>query len=176
MGNRYGRNQKRKAREKISLLEHQIRMEKLRVKDIERATDAIRQNWCYVAETIMRTLGPNSLLAFLSAEYIPPIPAMGPKGTTRRVTPRPDFDFNVPVEKTATDAMMSINPIAVSELIAHFKRDFRGQAVASFSYSDHTSCLAVSESALQAMPRRVLIEEVAKQLVQHMDSPRSRIN
>lgn len=174
MSRRYGRNQKRKAQALLQAeidakraFQFQLQNAKDEVVRTKASVDDIFSSWECLIEVITKTLGHRSLLYAAATGRIERIPVTGSPGRPYRLAPEPDFSRE-PFNGTAFDAMLSIEPKLIYELICEFKEDFKGQLVATLTYSDKSSCLAMSRESWMVMPRPLLINKVAADLVDYI--------
>lgn len=170
MANRYGRNQKRKAR---ALLGAETAKRELQQKLYEASNAALKlklekvaAGYGMILEMIQNTLGPNALMRVLATGKAPLVNSerLRPDGAPYQTfaPPRP-FD---PSEPFDPDEMVNVHELY--DLISNFSGTFDTQMVANLKYRSGIVCLALNEAAFRACPDHILVSRISADLLKHL--------
>lgn len=164
MSKRYGRNQKRKARDLLEqeriLREHA----ETRVADIEVATDEIRRKWSYIVQLIVSTVEPTCLIRAMALDVKEVITCIPDARAMPWAEPLPKSMAWSSIQQEPTFEQMKV--IDLHPLIIRISRDeFMCQRIAKLHYKDGTIFYALSDKALENVPIQWLAERIASELI-----------
>ena len=162
MSKRYGRNQKRKARD---LLEQERSLRdyaETRVADIEAATDEIRRKWSYIVQLIVSTVEPTCLIRAMALDVKEVVTCLPSSEPWREPLPQ-SMAWSSIKQAPAFEQMKVID---LHPLLTRISRDeFGGQRIAKLHYKDGTIYYAISDKAMENVPIQWLAERIASELV-----------
>lgn len=162
MSKRYGRNQKRKARELLSqemaLREHA----EAHAASMEAATACIRGKWQDILQLIERTVEPSCLIRALASEVKEVVTEL--PGPAPLVEPLLQGMAWSSVKRAPTYEQMTkidLHPL----LVGVSRCEFRRQIIARAHYRSGDSCYLLSDEAMANAPDKWLAERIAADLL-----------
>ena len=165
MSKRYGRNQKRKARELLEQERGLREYAETRVRDVEAATDNIRRRWGDIVELLKNTVDPSCLIRAISSD-VTMVSTGLPEGEPLRMGSISSLNWSRYENSSALTQMNTINLYPL--LMGEHRDKFTGQHVVALRYINGTHCYAISEKAMRNVPVRWLAERVANELVEYL--------
>lgn len=164
MSKRYGRNQKRKARDLLEQERSLREYAETRVADIEAATDEIRRKWSYIVQLIVSTVEPTCLIRAMALDVKEVITCIPDARSMPWAEPLPQSMAWSSIQQAPAFEQMKV--IDLHPLLTRISRDeFGGQRIAKLHYKDGTSYYALSDKALEKVPTQWLAERIASELI-----------
>ena len=170
MGNRYGRNQKRKARALLESVKAQSAMQRRlsesQAKSLELKLEKVAAGYGIILELIQNTLGPNALMRVLTTGKKTVITSgrIYPDGAPHQAfAPPKPFDPSAPFDP---DEMVDVHQLY--DLICHFSGSFETQMVANVKYRSGFVCMALNEAAFRAYPDYTMVSKISNDLLKHL--------